>query len=49
MLDVSRPDLTPQAKKALAEKVFELGRGRIRKPARIMITPAQVESIILQG
>ena len=45
-LGVLRPDLTPQAKKALAEKVFELSRGEDRKPPRIQITPAQVTSIV---
>ena len=45
-LGVLRPDLTPQGKKALAEKVFELSRGKDQKPPRIMITPAQVTSII---
>ena len=45
-LGVLRPDLTPQGKKALAEKVFELSRGEDQKPPRIMITPAQVTSII---
>jgi len=45
-LGVLCPDLTPQAKKALAEKVFELCRGEDRKAPRIMITPAQVTSII---
>src|SRR5271169_3658813 len=45
-LGVLRPDLTPQRKKALAEKVFELSRGKDQKPPRIKITPAQVESII---
>jgi len=45
-LGVLRPDLTPQAKKALAEKVFDLCRGNDRKAPRIMITPAQVTSII---
>jgi len=45
-LGVLRPDLTPQAKKALAEKVFELSRGEEQKPPRIQITPAQVTSII---
>ena len=45
-LGVLCPDLTPQAKKALAEKVFELSRGEDKKPPRIMITPAQVTSII---
>jgi hypothetical protein len=45
-LDVLRPDLTPQGKKALAEKVFELSRGEEQKPPQIMISPAQVTSII---
>jgi len=45
-LGVLRPDLTPQGKKALAEKVFELSRGEDRKPPRIQITPAQVTSIV---
>jgi hypothetical protein len=45
-LGVLCPDLTPQAKKALAEKVFDLCRGEDQKAPRIMITPAQVESII---
>jgi hypothetical protein len=45
-LGVLCPDLTPQGKKALAEKVFELSRGKDQKPPRIQITPAQVESII---
>jgi hypothetical protein len=45
-LGVLRPDLTPQGKKALAEKVFELSRGKDQKPPQIQITPAQVESII---
>jgi hypothetical protein len=40
------PDLTPQEKKALAEKVFELSRGQDHKPPRILITPAQVTSIV---
>jgi hypothetical protein len=40
------PDLTPQAKKALAEKVLDLSRGEDRKAPRIQITPAQVTSII---
>jgi hypothetical protein len=48
-LDVLCPDLTPQAKKALAEKVFELSRGEDRKPPQILITPAQVTSIILSN
>jgi hypothetical protein len=45
-LGVLCPDMTPQAKKSLAEKVFELSRGKDRKPPRIQITPAQVTSII---
>ena len=45
-LGVLRPDLTPQGKKALAKKVFDLSRGEDRKPPQIMITPAQVTSII---
>jgi hypothetical protein len=45
-LGVLCPDLTPQATKALAEQVFELCRGKDRKAPRIMITPAQVTSII---
>jgi hypothetical protein len=45
-LDVLCPDLTPQGKKALAEKVLDLSRGEDHKPSRIMITPAQVTSII---
>ena len=32
-LGVLRPDLTPQGKKALAEKVFELSRGQARETA----------------
>ncbi len=39
------PDLTAQAKKALAEKVFDLCRGEYRRAPRIQITPAQGESI----
>ena len=45
-LGVLRPDLTPQAKKELAQKVLDLSRGEDHKPSRIMITPAQVTSII---
>jgi hypothetical protein len=45
-LGVLRPDLRGQAKKALAEKVFELSRGEDQKPPRIQISPAQVTSII---
>ena len=45
-LGVLCPDLTPQAQKELARKVLDLSRGEDRKAPRIMITPAQVESII---
>ena len=45
-LDVLCPDLTPQAKKELAQKVLDLSRGEDRKAPRIKITPAQVTSII---
>jgi hypothetical protein len=45
-LDVLCPDLTPQAQKELARKVFDLCRKEDQKAPRIMITPAQVESII---
>jgi hypothetical protein len=45
-LDVLCPDLALEAKKEIAEKVFELCRGEDRKPPRIQITPAQVTSII---
>jgi len=45
-LGVLRPDLTPQAQKELARKVLDLSRGEERKAPRIMITPAQVSSII---
>ena len=45
-LDVLCPDLELKAKKLLAEKVLDLSRGEEQKPPRIMITPAQVSSII---
>jgi len=46
-LDVLCPDLALEAKIALAEKVLDLSRGEDQKPPpRIMITPAQVSSII---
>ena len=45
-LGVLRPDLRGQAKKALAEKVFELSRGEDQKPSRIQIFPAQVQDIV---
>jgi len=45
-LGVLRPDLALEVKKILAEKVLDLSRGEDqKKPPRIMITPAQVESI----
>jgi len=46
-LDVLCPDMALEAKKVLAEKVLDLSRGEEQKPPpRIMITPAQVSSII---
>jgi hypothetical protein len=45
-LGVLCPDMTPQAQKELARKVLDLSRGEEQKPPRIMITPAQVTSII---
>jgi hypothetical protein len=45
-LDVLCPDLALETKKVLAEKVLDLSRGEDQKPPRIMITPAQVTSII---
>ena len=45
-LDVLCPDLALEAKKVLAEKVLDLSREEDQKPPRIMITPAQVTSII---
>ena len=45
-LDVLCPDLALEAKKELAEKVLDLSRGEDQKPPQIMITPAQVTSII---
>jgi hypothetical protein len=45
-LGVLCPDLALEAKKVLAEKVLNLSRGEDQKPPRIMITPAQVASII---
>jgi hypothetical protein len=48
-LDVLCPDLTPQAQKELARKVLDLSRGEEQKPPRIMISPAQVTSIILSN
>ena len=46
-LDVLCPDMALEAKKELARKVLDLSRGEDQKPPpRIMITPAQVSSII---
>ena len=45
-LDVLCPDLALAGKKVLAEKVLDLSRGEDRKAPRIMITPAQVTSIV---
>jgi hypothetical protein len=45
-LDVLCPNLALEAKKVLAEKVLDLSRGEDQKPPRIMISPAQVSSII---
>ena len=46
-LDILCPDMALEAKKVLAEKVLDLSRGEDQKPPpRIMITPAQVSSII---
>jgi hypothetical protein len=44
--DVLCLDLALEDKKILAEKVLNLSRGEDQKPPRIMITPAQVSSII---
>jgi hypothetical protein len=46
-VDVLCPDMALEAKKVLAEKVLDMSRGRNEKPPRIMITPAQVTSIIV--
>ena len=45
-LDVLCPDMALESKKVLAEKVLDMSRGRDEKPPRIMITPAQVSSIV---
>ena len=46
-LEVLCPDLELKDKKVLAEKVLDLSRGEDRKAPRILISPAQVASIIL--
>jgi hypothetical protein len=45
-LDVLCPDMALEAKNVLAEKVLDLSRGEDHKPPRIIITPAQVASIV---
>ena len=46
-LDILCPDLALEAKKVIARKALNLTRGEEQKPPpRIMITPAQVSSII---
>jgi hypothetical protein len=45
-LDILCPDLALEAKIELARKVLDLSRGEEQKPPRIMITPAQVASIV---
>jgi hypothetical protein len=45
-LDVLCPNMALKAKNVLAEKVLDLSRGEDHKPPRIMITPAQVASIV---
>jgi hypothetical protein len=45
-LDILCPDLALKAKNVLAEKVLDLSRGEDQKPPRIMITSAQVSSIV---
>ena len=45
-LGVLCPELALEARKELARKILDLSRGEEQKPPRIMITPAQVSSII---
>jgi hypothetical protein len=45
-LDVLCPDMALEAKKVLGERILDLSRGEDQKPPRIMITPAQVSSIV---
>src|ERR1035437_1297303 len=45
-LDILCPDMALKAKNVLAEKILDLSRGEEQKPPRIMISPAQVTSII---
>ena len=46
-LDVLCPDMALRAKNVLAEKVLDLSRGEEQKSPRIMISPAQVTSIVV--
>jgi hypothetical protein len=45
-LDILCPDLALEAKKIIARKALNLTREEEQKPPRIMITPAQVASIV---
>ena len=45
-LHVLCPDLTLKAKKVIAREALNLSRGEPQKPPRILISPAQVSSII---
>jgi hypothetical protein len=45
-LDILCPDLALEAKKVIAREALNLTREEERKPPRIMITPAQVASIV---
>jgi hypothetical protein len=45
-LDILCPDLTLKAKKVIARTALKLPREEDQKPPRIMITPAQVASIV---
>jgi len=45
-LDILCPDLTLKAKKVIARTALKLPREEDQKPPRIIITPAQVASII---
>ena len=45
-LNILCPDLTLKAKKVIARTALNLTREEAQKPPRIMITPAQVSSII---
>jgi hypothetical protein len=45
-LDILCPDLALKAKKVIARKALNLTREEEQKPPRIVITPAQVASIV---